>query len=127
MAGEQRWTVGRVIDGIMFILFALSVIVQFNDPDPALWVVIYSLAALVALLSMRARLAWPFAALVTTIAVIWASRLAPRVIGKVPFLDMFNEFEMQNVGIEESREMYGLLMIGVYTGVAAWRAVRGRE
>jgi hypothetical protein len=40
---------------------------------------------------------------------------------------MFAEFEMANVGIEESREMYGLCIIATWMvaiAVAAWR--RGR-
>jgi hypothetical protein len=41
----------------------------------------------------------------------------PRVVGHVPFREMFGAFEMRTVGIEESREMYGLLII------AAWMAV----
>lgn len=124
MSGSRRWTAGRVVDAIMVVLFTLSVIVQFNDPDPAAWIAMYTAAAIVAFFSMRESLWWPLAAVVTTAAVLWAGNLAPRVIGTVPFLDMFGAFEMQNIGIEESREMYGLLMIAIYTGIAAVRAVR---
>jgi hypothetical protein len=54
----------------------------------------------------------------------WAATIAPRVLGKVPFGDMFGAFEMKNTGIEESREMYGLLLIAIWMGavaVTAWR------
>lgn len=117
----------RVFDGVMLVLFVLSIIVQVNDPDPALWMAIYAVAAAVAFLSMRHRLPVAFGGVVTLAAVVWAATLAPRVIGNVRFLDMFGAFEMQNIGIEESREMYGLLMIALYTGVATWRAWGGRR
>jgi hypothetical protein len=55
--------------------------------------------------------------------------IAPRVLGRVPFLDMFNEFEMRDLGIEESREMYGLLMIASWMTALALSARRraGRQ
>jgi hypothetical protein len=37
---------------------------------------------------------------------------------------MFNEFEMRDLGIEESREMYGLLMIAAWMTVLALTARR---
>jgi hypothetical protein len=38
---------------------------------------------------------------------------------------MFGAFEMRTVGIEESREMYGLLIIAAWMAVLAVRARRG--
>jgi hypothetical protein len=49
------------------------------------------------------------------------------VFGKIPFGDMFGAFEMKNTGIEESREMYGLLLVAIWMGavaVTAWRRRR---
>ncbi len=115
-------TVWRVIDLVMVVLCAFSVIVQFNDPDPAAWVAVYVAAGVVAFLSFLGRLPWSVAALVSLMTLAWAASISPRVVGLVPFLDMFGAFEMKSTGIEESREMYGLLMLGVYTGIAAIRA-----
>ena len=56
--------------------------------------------------------------------VAWAATLAPRVVGRVPFSDMFGAFEMKDVGIEESREMYGLLIIAAWMALIALRARR---
>jgi hypothetical protein len=42
----------------------------------------------------------------------------------VRFADMFAEFEMRDLGVEESREMYGLLLIAIWmaaVALAAWR------
>jgi len=61
------------------------------------------------------------------IALAWAATIAPRVIGHVRFLDMFAEFEMKDIGVEESREMYGLLLIAGWMAVAAHRAFWGKR
>ena len=114
----------RAFDLLMLVLFVMSIIVQYNDPDPLLWMAIYALAAAIAFMSMRSRLVWQAGAAVTGIALLWAATLAPEVIGKVRFLDMFGAFEMKNLGIEQSREMYGLLMIAIYTGISTFRAFR---
>jgi hypothetical protein len=39
------------------------------------------------------------------------------VLGNVRFIEMFGAFEMKNIGVEESREMYGLLIVAVWMAV----------
>ncbi|MDQ3996935.1 MAG: hypothetical protein M3303_07940 [Gemmatimonadota bacterium] len=55
------------------------------------------------------------------VALAWALTLAPRVVGGVPFREMFGALEMRTVGLEESREMYGLLIIAAWMAVLALR------
>lgn len=114
---ESPWW--RVADGIFVLLFAFSIVVQVNDPDPLRWIAMYGAAGIASLLSSSAH--WLFPVAIGTVALAWAATLAPNVIGQVPFLEMFEEFEMKNIGVEESREMYGLLLI------AGWMAVLGHR
>lgn len=123
MAGSARtvWTSANVL---MCLAFVFSVVVQYNDPDPLQWMALYGAAAVLSGLEIRRRVRpwWP--TLVALIALGWAATLAPRVLGKVPFGAMFAEFEMHNQGVEESREMYGLLLVVLWMGaiaLAAWR------
>lgn len=112
MAGDRRlaW---RGASAVMTLMFAASVIVQINDPDPIHWMAIYGAAAVVAALETAGRPLKPYIpAGLGVVALGWAATIAPRVIGKVPFTSMFGAFEMKNVGIEESREMYGLVLVG---------------
>jgi lysylphosphatidylglycerol synthetase-like protein (DUF2156 family) len=109
----------------MLLLFTLGAAVQVNDPDPARWIAAYALAAAACLLSLLRRMHWTLPALLCAVALTWAATLAPRVVGRVPFRDMFGAFEMRTVGIEESREMYGLLIITAWMAVLALRARRG--
>jgi hypothetical protein len=121
MAADRTGKAWRVADALFLLMFTFSVVVQVNDPDPLPWILMYGAAAVACLLALTGRLPWWFAVLTALVALGWALTLAPRVIGNIPFLSMFEEFEMKDVGVEESREMYGLLMI------AAWMAVLGHR
>jgi hypothetical protein len=121
MAAERFGTAWKAADVVLLLMFAFSVVVQVNDPDPLPWMAIYGAAAVACLLSLIGRLPWWFAVGTGIVALAWAAIIAPRVIGEVPFLDMFAEFEMKDIGVEESREMYGLLLIG------GWMAVLGHR
>jgi hypothetical protein len=119
--GGPAWTVA---DAVFLAAFVMSVVVQLNDPDPWAWVGLYGAAAVVTALSLAGRGAWYAAGAVAAVAVGWAVTLAPRVIGTVPFRDMFGAFEMESVAIEESREMYGLLIIATWMVAVALRRRR---
>jgi hypothetical protein len=108
----------------MLLAFVFSVIVQFNDPDPLLWAAIYAAATIVCLVELRRRTRPVIPATLAGVTLAWAATIAPRVVGKVRFTEMFAEFEMANTGIEESREMYGLVFIALWmiaVAIAAWR------
>lgn len=115
---RRAWTIAN---GVMLLAFLFSVIVQVNDPDPLPWMTIYGAAAFLCGLAMARRVHWWSAAVVAVVAIIWAATLVPGVLGKVPFTEMFGAFEMKNEGVEESREMYGLVLIAVWMGVVALR------
>jgi hypothetical protein len=115
----------RAADAVMLLLFTFGAIVQVNDPDPTRWIAVYAIAAATCLLSLLRRLHWTLPALLCAVALTWAATLAPHVVGRVPFGDMFGAFEMRSVGIEESREMYGLLIIAAWMAVLALRTRRG--
>ena len=108
----------------MLLLFTLGAVVQVNDPDPLRWIAVYALAAAACLLSLLRRIHWTLPALLWAVALAWALTLVPRVAGRVPFREMFGAFEMRSVGVEESREMYGLLIIAAWMAALALRARR---
>lgn len=111
-------------DALMFLAFALSVAVQLNDPDRLRWMLIYGAAAAACLLSLLHRLRWWLPAAIGIVALAWAATIAPRVLRKVPFGEMFGAWEMKSPGIEESREMYGLLIVAVWMGILVLRSRR---
>jgi hypothetical protein len=124
VAGDARQIAWTITNVVMLLMFVLSAIVQVNDPDPMTWIAIYAAAGAMCALEVARKLRPGFPGIVCVIALIWAGTIAPRVIGKVAFTEMFAEFEMKNVGVEESREMYGLLIVAAWMAavtVAAWK------
>ncbi len=114
-------------DALLLLMFVLSAAVQFNDPDPLRWAAMYGAAAVVCLLSLVGRVAKWQPLGVGAIALIWAVTIAPRVIGRVDPKSMFSAWEMKNISIEESREMYGLLLVALWMAVVAVRAERSTK
>ncbi len=119
---ERFWTLAN---GIMLLMFLFSAAVQFNDPDPLVWMGIYGAAAAVCGLEIRRRAPAWVAIAVALIAFVWAASLYYRA-HEVPISSLFAEWEMRDLRIEEAREMYGLTIVGVWMIVIAsvrwWRA-----
>ena len=105
----------RVANAGMAVLLLYAVAVQYNDPDPLVWVAMYGTAAAVAgVLAVRALPAW-VPAIVGAIALAWCAWLASRVLGQQPLFE------------EEGREMLGLLIAGGWMALDAaqlWRTQR---
>ena len=106
-----------VATGLMAAVFLLCVAVQYNDPDPIWWMAIYGLAAAACILYLARRLPPALSAGIGIVALIWAARLAPAVIGQVSPSEIFASIEMKSAAVEVAREMGGLLI------VACWMAV----
>lgn len=102
------------------LLFIYALAVQYNDPDPALWVAIYGLAAAAGLLSLTKRLPWISPALLGIVCLAGGLVLSLRVIGQQALL-----------GSEEGREMLGLFVttswMAVLTYVSRTRRRRRHE
>lgn len=120
-AAHRAWVLA---DALLLLAFLFSVVVQYNDPDPGRWMALYGMAALACGLSLSGRGSWAFPAALALVSVAWASGIAPHVLGRVPFPAMFESFEMKNLGVEESREMYGLLIVAAWMTVLAVRWAR---
>lgn len=96
----------------MVVLLVYAMAVQYNDPDPLIWVAMYGAAAGVAAAAALDRLRWPVAAVIAAVALGWAVLLATRVIGKQPLFE------------EEGREMLGLTIAGVWCAILAYASFR---
>jgi hypothetical protein len=111
----------------MLLVFIFSVVVQYNDPDPLLWMSVYGAAAVASIFEVMRRTRWWFPAGIGAATLAWAATIAPRVLGRVRFGDLFAEFEMKNIAVEEAREMGGLLIIAAWVLVlafASWKRSR---
>ena len=112
----------KVTNSIMAFLFMLSVAVQFNDPDPLVWVLVYAAAAIACVLYAFQRLNWLVPAVIALVSSLWAVYLFPEMIGNIndsSLSDIFNFFNMKTLGTELIREIGGLLIIVVWMIVLA--------
>ncbi len=105
----------RFFGGVFVILFLISAVLQYNDPDPFLWIAIYGIAALVAMGFVFNKISYK----------------VPLIIGLLGVLGFFyvfpEKFEGFAIGqgdiknIEEGREAFGLLIIALIMFVFALR------
>lgn len=111
-----------IIKGLNFVMaaaFLFSVIVQYNDPDPLIWMAVYGAAFAACVLAIAGRLHWAFPAALAVLALGWALTMAPQVIGHVRFGELFEAFEMKDERVEIAREMGGLLIVAFWMSALA--------
>jgi hypothetical protein len=105
------------------LLFAAAV--QWNDPDPLLWIAFYGLAAAASLGAALARVgrAWRALELVAVgVSAVVVARLAPSLAGAR--LEAVTSFQMRSSDDELVRELVGAAIALVWTGTLAvhrWR------
>lgn len=103
----------RILHGAFAALFVLSVVVQYNDPDPLPWALLYGGAAVFALAAVFGAPSPTGAATLLLLAGLWALSLAPS-FGAFLSRDLSQtRFEMHvgDLVEEEARECGGLLLV----------------
>jgi len=123
-AGRYNLAEMKALNYLMTACFLFSVIVQYNDPDPLPWMVIYGLAAAACVLAILDRGSWVFPPAVGAVTLVWAITLAPGVLGRVGFSELFEAFEMKDARVEVAREMGGLLIVAFWMSVLTVRKLR---
>ena len=112
----------RAVSAVLALLFLFSAAVQYNDPDPVRWAAIY-LAAMAVCIghALRPMTALP-GAIVAGVALIWAAIWTPDALKTLPSFGDATKFQMMAPGVEEVRELLGLLIVVIATGLLALRA-----
>lgn len=119
-AGQR---IARGLDILMTVLFAVAVVVQFNDPDPARWVLIYGVAGA---LSLAAAIRRPVPAAVYAVvalaAVAWAIAIVLGGPGLNAYEHMMDSWKMAAQPAEEARESSGLVIVAIWMAALYVRA-----
>jgi len=110
----------------MLVAFALSAVVQYNDPDPIRWILVYVAAAAACATGGRGTGFW-LAAVVGAVALVWSLSLAPGVVGHARLADAFARMEVHRPIVEETREMLGLALVAAWMVVLVVRGRRSRS
>ena len=109
--------------GTMGMFLVFSALVQYNDPDPYSWLVLYLAAAGVSFAALWFPDLWKLPAVVAVGAFVWAATLVPTVT-QTSFPDLFQSWEMMSGEMEEGREFLGLLSVASWT---TYLVHRGRK
>lgn len=103
----------RIISILLFVLFALFASLQFNDPDPGLWVPIYGIPAIVCLLNAFGVYHRFTVLALMIILVIYSLSYLPSIFEWLQSPrkgEVFGAMHPDRMYIEESREFLGLLI-----------------
>lgn len=114
----------RILQLFICVVFVLFAIVQYNDPDPFIWIPIYGFVALEFGLAAFGR-ALPYQVLLTVLAAIsilmltylpdlydWVRMGEPSIV---------DTMKAERPWIELTREALGLLLCVVALGIRAWK------
>ena len=93
----------RVVNAVLAITFAVFAFLQFNDPDPYLWVPAYVYVAVISALAIFSQYSRPL---------ILASLVAYLVFLVFHFATAYKQI-FAHAGGEEGREFFGLLLCAV--------------
>ena len=103
------------VNYIFLLIFLLSVAVQYNDPDPLQWIAIYGAALVCCILFAVRKLPLYLAAAVGFASLFWAFLILPEVWGRpIPINQIFATIHMLSPGVEEVREIGGLLIVSFW-------------
>ena len=94
------------------LIYLASAALQYNDPDPLPWVLLYGAAGLACLLPLGRGIGRHAAAFVAAIALGWAVVLAPGIEGVAP-ADLTSSMQAKDGKVEIAREVGGLALIFV--------------
>ena len=109
-----RQTPVHALNLLFLVAFLLSVMVQYNDPDPWGWALLYGLAAGCCVAFYLQSLYWPVSAVLAAAALAWCLWLLPQFIGQVELRDIFASLRMQTEAVEEAREAGGTLLVALW-------------
>jgi len=94
--------------------FALSAIVQYNDPDALIWIAMYLSGAGMCVIQALGRQQRWLPPLLLTISLSWIAWLLPSIVGQVPFAEIIESISMKTRAVEEAREIGGLLIVAIW-------------
>lgn len=100
-------------------LFLFAAALQYNDPDPALWILVYAVAALLCVGALSGRQPWQAPAALGVVTGLWG--LAHWFTGTGAGVGM--ELGPRAFGLDDevAREALGLWAIASWMAIVAWR------
>ena len=101
-------------------MFAVCVALQYNDPDPIRWMLVYGAAMVVAALLPAKKNLVPIGYIVAVFALVWSAILLHEVWGRMEVKDLVEKMSEKGGAVEEGRESGGLAIAGAWLVFASW-------
>ena len=107
----------KVFNGFMMVVFVVFAALQYNDPDPVIWVPLYLYAALICWWALRQRF-YPLSYWLGFL--VYGAYAVYKIFDNNGLVDWITKHHAQNIAatmkaetpwVEESREFFGLLII----------------
>ncbi len=104
----------KIFNAIFALLFLSFAALQYNDPDPVIWILIYGAMAVVCFMAIRGRYSNPAMIGLAAVYIVYALLLSPALLTWLSSDDrslLFDDLaKMQYPYIEETREILGLMI-----------------
>lgn len=118
----------KICNAVFAIAFLLATLVQYNDPDPYVWIPTYLTALGCCIAFALGKLHPTVATVIAGAACVWSLTLVPTIVSHPPALaDVFGDVKMYAPGVEEAREAGGLWLIAGWLFTLARAARRQRR
>jgi hypothetical protein len=115
----------RALNLLFALSFLASVALQYNDPDPLAWMLIYGLAAVLCVGWERSRIPRWAPAVLAVAAGGWALRILLTVPAGVEVFPALTDWGMYTPGSEELREIGGLALVAIWMAALSARPRAG--
>lgn len=106
----------RITNFILSFMFLLFAVVQYNDPDPLIWISIYMYAAILCFLAGTGRYYKSFILAGVVVSFVWALTLAASILVAVKNYgteSIVSLSMVKNNEVEEAREALGLVIVSI--------------
>lgn len=118
----------KIFNIVFALVFLLFVYVQFNDPDPVLWILIYGSMVVVCTMAIFNKYYRPVYIILLVLFVGFSTIYIPSVMIWLQQDDLSGLFDevakMEHLYIEESREFLGLM---ICVGVLVFYLIHSRK
>jgi len=115
----------RIFASLFAFLFLVGGIVQWNDPDPYVWIVAYAVASSLSVMALLGHVVILPNAVAAIVFGLWFVSIAASLVGAPS--EAFTSFKMQVASHEEPREAVGLVLLSGWSAILAIKGVRVKK
>jgi len=113
----------KIVNWTLAVVFALFAIVQYNDPDPIPWILLYAGVSAHFAMAALGKMYRPAVWLWLIASAIWAAKLVPDFINWIQMGEpsIVETMKAEQPWIELTREFLGLVLAAAGCGFLLWK------